>query len=82
MKVFFLFLFSRFICIIYIFVRYMEMMEEYFLTRQLNAVNGEMDLKEIKIVDFDRSSVQFAGFVSCLSERFIELTVNNRYIRE
>lgn len=57
-------------------------MEKYFLTRQLCAVSGEMDLKEIKIVDFDRSSVQFAGSVSCLSERFIELTVNNRYIRE
>lgn len=57
-------------------------MEKYFLTRQLCAVSGEMDLKEIKIVDFDRSSVQFARSVSCLSERFIELTVNNRYIRE
>lgn len=77
-KIFYMYIYI----LLYIFVRYMEMMEEYFLTRQLNAVNGEMDLKEIKIVDFDRSSVQFAGFVSCLSERFIELTVNNRYIRE
>lgn len=37
-KIFYMYIYI----LLYIFVRYMEMMEEYFLTRQLNAVNGEM----------------------------------------